>query len=567
MIGRIFAQRYRLDEFIGKGGMALVFRACDLRTGHDVAVKVLRPEFSKDEEFLERFEREALAASKMSHHNIVNLLDVGEEEGLRYLVIEYVRGRTLKEIILEKGRLPEKVAAQIAIRILSALQHAHDNGIIHRDIKPQNVLINAEGLVKVADFGIARVAGSNTLSKGDSVMGSVHYFSPEQARGEDVTAATDIYSVGVVMYEMLTGRVPFDGDTPVSIAMQHISTPPKPLSQLVPEISPAMERVVLRAMAKDPAARYPDASDMARAIREALEHPQAVPRHENTASHTAAHTTGRGAVRPHSGDTGRVQRQRQLKKMRETLLVIALSVLVLGGLIFGAVEISRNIMNTTEAPYLVGETEENALRIGKEKGLVIEVVRHSDPTTPAGVVMLQSREYQYAMKRGDVLVITVSTGPESQGVPELTGKTLEAARAEAEKYGFSLLVTQQIASDQPLSTVLSQEPAAGETPAEGKIVKVVTSGSVSVPQFTGLTRSQALVLAREAGLINIQTVEHTTTDETKYDRVADQVPKEGERVMYDAQITLAIYVQPTAAPTAEPTEEPAETAAPEGGAQ
>ena len=206
MIGRVFAQRYRLEEFIGKGGMALVFRATDLRTGHDVAVKILRPEFNNDKEFLERFEREALAASKMSHHNIVNLLDVGQEEGYRYLVMEYMRGRTLKEVIAEKGRLPERVAAQITIRILSALQHAHNNGIIHRDIKPQNILVNSEGLIKVADFGIARVAGSSTLSKGDNVMGSVHYFSPEQARGEDVTFASDIYSVGVVLYEMLTGQ-------------------------------------------------------------------------------------------------------------------------------------------------------------------------------------------------------------------------------------------------------------------------------------------------------------------------------------------------------------------------
>lgn len=542
MIGRVFAQRYRLEEFVGKGGMALVFRANDLRTGHDVAVKVLRPEFNSDAEFLERFQREALAASKMSHHNIVNLLDVGEEDGYRYLVMEYMRGRTLKDIITEKGSLPEPVAGQIAIRILSALQHAHDNGIIHRDIKPQNILINAEGMVKVADFGIARVAGSNTLTKGDSVMGSVHYFSPEQARGEDVTAASDIYSVGVVMYEMLTGRVPFDGDTPVSIALQHISAPPKAPSLLVDTISPAMEQVVLTAMSKEMRNRYRDAADMARAIRGALQNPQAT-----DTSTTAPVTALQEPVRPVGDSTERIQRQRRKKRRQETLLVILLTLVVLAGLTIGGITIANNIMSRTEAPFLVGETEENALRIGKEKGLKVEIVRQSDSNTPAGVVMLQSREYQYPMKRGDVLVITVSTGPEQQGVPKVTGMSLTAAQAEAEKYGFRILAYQKEESDQPYGTVLAQQPSEGNMLAYGNIIQVTTSGSLNVPRFIDLTRSQAMILAQETGFYtdsdHLKIVEHTTLDESKFDRVADQVPKEGERVLDSTVITLAVYVQ------------------------
>ena len=538
MIGRVFAQRYKLEEFIGKGGMALVFRASDLRTGHDVAVKVLRPELGNDEEFLERFRREALAASKMSHHNIVILLDVGEEDGYRYLVIEYMRGRTLKDIIQEKERLPEPVAGQIAIRILSALQHAHDNGIIHRDIKPQNVLINAEGMVKVADFGIARVAGSNTLTKGDNVMGSVHYFSPEQARGDSVTAASDIYSVGVVMYEMLTGKVPFDGDTPVSIALQHISTPPVPPSQMAEGISPAMERVVLTAMSKDMHSRYLDAADMARAIRAAMKNPQS-----EAEVVTMPVTALQEPVRTVAVNTEKLQRQRLKKQRRETLLAVALTVLVLAVLAYGGVVIARRIMNSTEAPFLIGETEENAIRIGQEKGIIVETVRQSDPKIPAGVVILQSKEYQYPMKRGERLVIFVSTGPEQQGVPDILGKSLENAQAEAQKYGFTVLVTQRIESDQNAGIVLEQDPAAGQMESN-KIIKVIVSGSVNVPRFIDMTRGQALNLARETGFNDVQIVEHETMDESKFDRVADQVPKEGERVLEDTQITLAIYVAP-----------------------
>ena len=244
---KVLADRYRLTEQIGMGGMAIVYRAIDTRTGHNVAVKVLRPEFNEDAEFIGRFQREAEAASKMTHHNIVNLLDVGMDGDSRYLVMEYVQGKTLKEVIQERGRLSAPLACQIAIRILSALEHAHRNGIVHRDIKPQNILVHADGHIKVADFGIARIADSSTLTRGDNVMGSVHYFSPEQARGEQADATSDIYSTGVVLYEMLTGRVPFDGDNPVQVALMHINDEIIPPSRLVSGIPPALEKVVMKA--------------------------------------------------------------------------------------------------------------------------------------------------------------------------------------------------------------------------------------------------------------------------------------------------------------------------------
>ena len=253
---KILAGRYVLVEQIGVGGMAIVYRAIDRNTGQSVAVKVLKPEFNRDAEFVSRFQREAEAASKMTHHNIVNLLDVGMDGENRYLIMEYVKGQTLKEVIQQSGRIRPATAVQITIRILSALQHAHQNGIIHRDIKPQNILVHADGHIKVADFGIARMANSSTLTKGDSVMGSVHYFSPEQAQGQGTDVTSDLYSVGVTLYEMLTGRVPFDGDSPVAIAMQHLHAQPEPIRRYAPEVPEAICHVCLKAMEKNPQYRY-----------------------------------------------------------------------------------------------------------------------------------------------------------------------------------------------------------------------------------------------------------------------------------------------------------------------
>lgn len=275
-IKQIIADRYQILAPIGEGGMALVFLARDLRTGHDVAIKFLRPEYKQNPDFLSRFQREANAASKMSHHNIVNLLDVGTTEN-PYIVIEYVNGKTLKDIIRDSKTLPEDVSVQIAIRILSALQHAHQAGIIHRDIKPQNILVNQKGYIKVSDFGIARMVGTKTATIPDadkSVMGTVHYFSPEQAQGEMATVSSDLYSVGVVLYEMLTGKVPFDGETPVAIALQHVQVRPRPLREINPDVSPSVEAVVMKALEKGPVNRYHTALEMAQALKIALQSPE-----------------------------------------------------------------------------------------------------------------------------------------------------------------------------------------------------------------------------------------------------------------------------------------------------
>ena len=553
MIGLVLDNRYQLTEFIGQGGMALVYKALDQRTHHAVAIKILKPEYIHDEEFLRRFEREALAASKVSHHNIVNLLDVGVQDQYRYLVLEFVGGRTLKDIIEEKGALPPVTAVQIAIRLLSALQHMHKNGIIHRDIKPQNILIHTDGHVKVSDFGIARLAGSGTISKTDMVMGSVHYFSPEQAQGQEVTEASDIYSAGVVLYEMLTGSVPFDGDTPVAIAMQHIKIPPRPVNILNPAVSPAINAVVQKAMAKNPADRYQHAEDMARDLQKALNEPLRTEPEVNLESVEE-----------------KPKKPRRLSALRERfdwhsavkpLLMVAAALALTAVLALMAISLYHSIVDSTTAPYVIDETEESAMQLIRRAGLTAEVSRASDADRPVGTVIQQAPEYGTTMRQGAKVLITVSTGPQEQAVPDLYGMSVSKATEALEKCGFSLLsLPRRAISEKAWDTVLDQSPEPGTALKAGGVVQVTLSGgSVTVPNLEGMPRAEALQLAESLGLRVTEVLEIPVEDATKDQLVArqffadadDQPVQINEQTIIGTMGRIAVYVltAPTPAPT------------------
>ena len=547
MSEKILAGRYVLVEQIGVGGMAIVYRAIDRNTGHSVAVKVLKPEFNRDVEFVSRFQREAEAASKMTHHNIVNLLDVGMDGENRYLIMEYVRGKTLKEVIQEKGRLSAPVAVQITIRILSALQHAHQNEIIHRDIKPQNILVHADGHIKVADFGIARMANSSTLTRGDAVMGSVHYFSPEQAQGKGTDVTSDLYSVGVTLYEMLTGRVPFDGDSPVAIAMQHLHAAPEPIRRYAPEVSDAICHVCMKAMEKDPAYRYRSAREMASELRMALEgrvsemQPRLVenlqpvqPSPPVIRQSPVRQNTGRNRVKPDN--------------TRWWIMTAVVTLVVIYGLYLGTMAIYEKVVNSATVQAYVGREVAEAQRAINRAGLRAEVVEINHPTIASGVVVMQAPQEDTTLRKGDVVVLTVSKGPASQNVPKLIGMTQQDARTTLKPYGLTLSVVEYVVSaTHEAGKIVEQYPEPGALCESGEIVQVTISGGVAyVPRVTGRLLSEAKDLITGAGLtLNPAITYLETTEESLHGRVTSQSIAADSQVIRGTTISLSVYRSPS----------------------
>ena len=546
---KILADRYRLTEQIGMGGMAIVYRAVDLRTGHNVAVKVLRPEFNEDSEFISRFQREAEAASKMTHHNIVNLLDVGMDGENRYLVMEYVQGKTLKEVIQERGKLSAPLACQISIRILSALEHAHRNGIIHRDFKPQNILVHADGHIKVADFGIARIANSSTLTKGDNVMGSVHYFSPEQARGEGANATSDIYSTGIVLYEMLTGRVPYDGDNPVAVAMQHLHATPIPIQTLAPDVPPAVVHVCMKAMEKNPAMRYQSARDMASDLRAALEirdDRQMYPEKELEVRQPKPQFKDDSK---NLSDTGRNRsRPAILRRRKRTVLVALLGLAVAVGLFFGVQAIITQVVTTVRVPELKGYQYEEAQELLEEMDLRSEPVYATSEEYPVNTVMYQSYQPDTVVHKKDTVFLTVSSGPAALDMPDLQKMSYQDALTLLKTMGLSDITRERVVNGEyPVDAVVSQQPAPNEKISkETEVMLTVSGGETIVPNVTGSTLKEAEELLKQKGLKLNPVLNYVDTRKAKeHASVAVQSPDPDVHVMLDTPVTLNLYRYPT----------------------
>lgn len=549
--GMVFADRYKLVDYLGQGGMSLVYRAIDIRTGHSVAIKILKSEYNNDVEFLERFQREAHAAGRMSHHNIVNLLDVGTEGDFRYLVLEYISGNTLKDIIKEKGALNPNTAIQIAIRILSALQHAHENGIIHRDIKPQNVLVNTNGHIKVADFGIARITNTKTISKKDMVIGSVHYSSPEQARGNVVQATSDIYSAGIVLYEMLTGRVPFVGDNPVTVAMQQVNAAPPPIRDLNPNVPLAIASVVMKALEKSPQRRFQSAREMADALLKAKEGVAVEPAPPSGNGHGKSDNGSDAEQKSFTamqsmqfGARTQPQKKSVIRRNRITIVsTILAACMLLAGLTIGTIAIYHSVVNSTVAPDIVGLTAQEALSAAKRADILLDLSNEiNHDSVPANVVIDQTPAADSDMRKGDTMVATVSLGPVTLLMPDLNGLTRDEAVAKLKDRKVTVLISKE-PSTLPVDTVIAQKPEKNQPYVAGQEIEVTLSGgSVIIPELTDIPLETAKTLIDQDMLqVGEITLKKTEVSES-YGVVLSQTPNAGSVVTLDTSVTLTVGV-------------------------
>ena len=425
--GKVLGGRYEIINKIGNGGMATVYRATDLVLKRYVAVKILRDEFTTDEEFIRRFETEAQSAARLTHPNIVSIYDVGVDNGVYYIVMELIQGKTLKEIIVEeRGPLPWKWSVNVAIQIASALEMAHKNNIIHRDIKPHNIIITEDGIAKVTDFGIAKAVSNSTITAFGTTIGSVHYFSPEHARGGYTDAKSDLYSLGVVMYEMVTGKVPFDADTPVSVALKHMQEDPVPPIEENKNLPEAVNKIILKALKKDPMLRYQTATEMLQDLRMALKNPSGDFVEEVDYDETA---------RTQKISTNMYERQKKSNGKKENKFItfikthpklsVFLGIIILFFLAFGGTTLVLNVTNPKEVqlPNVVGLSQEEAKQKVESAKLKFEVSAEEYNTeVEQGHVISQDPTYTEKynnVKEGSQVKVVISKGTEKTKVPKV----------------------------------------------------------------------------------------------------------------------------------------------------
>jgi eukaryotic-like serine/threonine-protein kinase len=546
--GTIVDGRYRIVSRLGSGGMADVYCAEDLQLGRQVALKVLYRRFAEDQEFVERFRREASSAAGLQHQHVVSVYDRGEWDGTYWIAMEYLEGRSLKRVIQEEGPLAPERAVDLAIQILRAARFAHRRGVIHRDLKPHNVIVDDEGRAKVTDFGIAR-AGASDMTQTGSIMGTAQYLSPEQAQGHAVSAQSDIYSVGIILYEMLTGRVPFEGSSAVTIALKQVSEQPVAPSQLNAAVSPQLEAVVMRALAKDPAARYPDADAFIAALQ-GQEVPAAPPT-DATAIAAAplpppAPVLAREPVTPVPPPP--VDPDEEGSRWWAWLLAL----LVVAGLIVAAVLLLGSSKKVT-VPDVVGASQAAAQQALRQKGFATDATFETS-TRRQGEVIGQDPSGGAQAKKGSTVHLTVSSGPGQAAVPSVSGLGRRAAAKKLTKAGFRVSEVEQNDDTVKKDHVIETRPTEGTPLEKGSTVTLVVSlgpEQAAVPDETGKTLDDARNDLENAGFK--VSVTRQPSDTADPDTVLSQNPVGGTQQPKGSTVTLTVAKAPDDAPVPDET--------------
>ena len=528
--GTVVDERYRLDRKIGSGGMADVWLAEDTELDRKVAIKILHDRFAQDKEFVQRFQREAQSAAGLQHPNVVGIFDRGSFDGTFFIAMEYVDGPSLKDLV--KGGMTPKDAIDFTRQILTAARFAHRKGIVHRDLKPQNVLIDDEGRARVADFGIARAGENSDITATGSVMGTAQYISPEQAQGKPTTPRSDIYSIGVILYEALTGRVPFEGESAVAVALKQVSEAPRRPSAINPNVPPALDAVVMRALAKDPEARFKDADAFLRAL-DAAERAPDTPRAEDTAAYAAVSPSGETDLPVEE----EYYEEEVTHRRRWRWFAIALLAAGVAALVAYALTRPSHIA----VPDVTGKTSDEATRILDDRGFEV-AIKAVPSAAPRNQVVEQdpiaTNLSGDKAEEGSTVTLSVSSGPAIVAIPDVAGLTEEEARKRLENAGFQVTVQQPFSKTVPRGQAIGTEPAAGTQFSTGQPVTLLISrgvNTVTIPDVVGLDDQAALAELSNAGLSGALVQRESTEAQGQ---VLSQSPAAGQRVQRGSQVTI-----------------------------
>jgi len=565
MIGKIFNNRYELIEKIGSGGTAIVYKGYDKLLNRMVTVKILRDEYNNNSDFVRRFRHEAQAIASLSHGNIVNVYDFGNEDGLQYIVMEFVEGETLKNYIKRKGPLPLSEAASIMYQILDALSYAHSNEIVHRDIKPQNILFAKDGRVKVADFGIA--AGPNDLTQtydnNARIMGSVHYISPEQVQGYNITEKSDIYSAGVVFYEMLTAQLPFTGDTPISVAMQHVQKELNPPHRVNPKVPVGLSYVIMRAMRKNPDIRYASAQEMAESIRSVVEGTPNLPAPPPQPEKEIVNDDTRELVDITAKEVRKKRLQERFqglppvgnprtvqKKINKKNISIIAGIIMLLALAAIGVKLIDTVLRTPDisVPSVVGLPLEEAKDTLKSYDLSYSIVEDYSADVQEGYIIDQDIAEGMMVKKGREVKITVSLGIKLVIVPNVVGYTKEAAGDELRNSRFSVVIEEVFDTKVEEGLVIKQDPASGSQAAEKSTVIVTVSSGAQPAEITMVNLlGKSLAEAKtelNSKLLNVGKVDYAESYDYAQGKVVSQSVATGQKVDEGTAINLTLSEGP-----------------------